>query len=290
MKKVLTLALLMVSLALFMNVSDLNAQNGKGKGKQNKQGKQNSCKFVDANNDGICDNFVDANNDGKCDNCTGTGVCDGTGKGKGMGQGKCGAGCGKFVDANNDGKCDNFVDANNDGKCDNCTGAGKCDGTGKGKGMGQGKCGAGCGKFVDANNDGKCDNFVDANSDGKCDNCTGTGTCDGTRKGKGMGLKKGHGCKGSCGSQTNNNFKIDQNTPNPVTGMTKINVVLQQEEYVKVTLFDYSGSKIKDVFDGKLKAGDNTVEFSVNGLNPGNYLYVVEVAGKLQSKNMMIVK
>ena len=237
MKKVLTLALLMVSMAMFLNVTDMNAQNGKGKGKQNKQGKQASCKFVDANNDGICDNFVDANGDGKCDNCTGNGTCDGTGKGMKQGSGK--------------------------------------------------SC---CGKFVDANNDGKCDNFVDANLDGKCDNCTGTGTCDGTGKGKGMGMKKGQGCKGSCGSQTNNNFKIDQNTPNPVTGLTKVNVNLQAEEYVKVSLFDYSGSKIKDVFDGKLKAGDNTVEFSVNGLNPGNYIYVVEVAGKVQSKNMMIVK
>ena len=69
--------------------------------------------FVDADNNGVCDNrgngnrnFVDADNDGVCDNR--------------------GNGNGNFVDADNDGVCDNrgngngnFVDADNDGVCDN---------------------------------------------------------------------------------------------------------------------------------------------------------------------------
>jgi hypothetical protein len=55
-------------------------------------------KFVDNNNDGICDNqqakmkngkcsqFVDKNGDGVCDNCTGKGQCKGKGNCCGMGK------------------------------------------------------------------------------------------------------------------------------------------------------------------------------------------------------------
>ncbi|MGN0499888.1 MAG: hypothetical protein ACI4HK_01940, partial [Ruminococcus sp.] len=58
--------------------------------KENKNG--NSVGYVDADNDGICDNrssgkgFIDADNDG---------ICDNRNSGKG------------FVDADNDGICDN---------------------------------------------------------------------------------------------------------------------------------------------------------------------------------------
>ncbi|MEA4822805.1 MAG: hypothetical protein VB111_01660 [Clostridiaceae bacterium] len=68
--------------------------------------------FVDANNDGICDNcdstrhFIDANGDGICDNCEG-GIrpMDGTGKRAGNG-GKEVRGYG-YTDADNNGICDN---------------------------------------------------------------------------------------------------------------------------------------------------------------------------------------
>ena len=286
MKKYFGLTLLVAILSFVLISNELSAQKGKG-GCQNKQ---NCSKFVDANGDDMCDNFVDTNNDGKCDNCTSNGTCIGTCKGKGMGQGK--HNCGKFVDANNDGKCDNFVDTNNDGKCDNCIGNGTCSGTCKGKGMGQGK--HNCGKFVDANNDGKCDNFVDANSDGKCDNCTGNGTCDGTGKAKG---KCQSGSKGNCGKNckmTNNNntsnFTLNQNVPNPVVGNTKISFNLKAENTVKVVLSDKLGNKVKDIFEGKLSAGDHEVDLNVTGLNPGNYYYSVSVGGKVQSKQLIVIK
>ena len=76
-------------------------------------------KFVDANNNGVCDHFEARNKDGKC---------------------------AKFVDANGDGICDNC--ANCKGKCQGnqaCCGKGNC----QGKGMGykhRNGCGGPCGQ------------------------------------------------------------------------------------------------------------------------------------------------
>jgi hypothetical protein len=214
------------------------------------------------------------------------------------GNGQCKNHCSKFVDANNDGKCDNFVDANNDGKCDNCAGNGACNGTGK-KCIGQGN--HNCGKFVDANGDGICDNFIDADKDGKCDNCTGKcigkGTCDGT--GQSMGHCKGKGksnpnCSpGSCKMTKKNessNFTLNQNVPNPVVGTTKISFNLKEENIVKIVLSDNTGNKVKDIFEGNLSVGDHDIELNVADLNPGNYFYSVYVGGKVQTKQLVVIK
>ena len=91
------------AIALTMALStEMYAQNGKGNPKAPKTN------WVDANNDGVCDNytgtpkmnkgtvkpnFVDADGDGVCDNNTGTG----SGKGRRT----------NFVDADGDGVCYN---------------------------------------------------------------------------------------------------------------------------------------------------------------------------------------
>jgi hypothetical protein len=229
---------------------------------------------------------------------------------KGMGKGQCSV---KFVDANGDGKCENFVDANNDGKCDNCPAMGKCDGSGMGQGKcdgtgkGMGNCGkvGKCSKFVDANGDGICDNFVDANNDGKCDNCKSNGNCNGKGKcdGKNMGqdncgkgmMGKGkcsRSCKmsGSVNANAQTSFSVDQNVPNPFNAMTKIPFNLKSENDVKVALYDNSGNLIRNVYDGRLQAGDHEVELNSEGINPGNYIYTITVGGKVQSKQLVVVK
>lgn len=79
--------------------------------------------------------FVDANNDGVCDNYT----AGGQSKGQGLNQkNKANAGQGKGLKKGNG----------------TCNGSGKGKGQGQGQGKGQGKGG----NFVDANNNGTCDN------------------------------------------------------------------------------------------------------------------------------------
>lgn len=70
-------------------------------------------------------NFVDADENGICDNYDGDRVCpqDGIGRGAGRGRGGCGSG---------------FADADGDGICDNYDGGGACSRNGLGAQRGRG--------------------------------------------------------------------------------------------------------------------------------------------------------
>jgi hypothetical protein len=91
---------------------------------------------------GACANgWVDANNDGVCDNAPRDGSGQQYGMRSGQGQGMQGAGQGaNFVDANNDGVCDNFGTVQGrQGTQGRGQGMGQGRGQGQGRGMGQGR-------------------------------------------------------------------------------------------------------------------------------------------------------
>lgn len=100
------------------------AQNGNGKRANTGQGRSHGTAWVDANNDGVCDNYVAGNNQGngqakgqgmRKGNCNGQCKAAGKGQQKSAGKGQArGNGQGK-----NKGQGPNFTDANKDGVCDN---------------------------------------------------------------------------------------------------------------------------------------------------------------------------
>ena len=95
---------------------------------QNQQKTSGKClTYVDANNNGICDNYemrtdntaAAGNNNGNC-RCFAKGNNKGMGMGNGQGKmmsGNRGRGAGKCI-ATGKGKSGNFVDADNNGVCD----------------------------------------------------------------------------------------------------------------------------------------------------------------------------
>jgi len=203
--------------------------------------------------------MVDEDGDGVCDNFVdedGDGKCDHCRDAwkearKGKGPWK------RFmVDEDGDGVCDNFIDEDGDGKCDHCKEAMK-DKFGHGR------------KFVDEDGDGVCDNFVDEDGDGKCDHC------------KGHVGRKRHG-KGL--------FDVSQNYPNPFFGSTKINVNIVETKNVVIKLYDYTGNEVEEVYNGKLDAGDNSIDYLPAGLEPGLYFYQIIVDGETQTKQLMYHK
>lgn len=76
---------------------------------------------------GACPGYVDADNDGVCDNCAnGRSACPG------------------YVDEDNDGVCDNFASGSCDGSLGHGCGNGQGDGSGCGRGYGHGGGHHGC--------------------------------------------------------------------------------------------------------------------------------------------------
>jgi hypothetical protein len=110
--KVLLAAAIMMSVTLQLKAQSSDASANQASKQQNSVN-TNPGKFVDKDNNGICDNFETR-----------------SGKGKGV----------NFVDKNGDGICDNRADASNK-QGNNCrNGQGNQHRHGQGKGCGQGKC------------------------------------------------------------------------------------------------------------------------------------------------------
>lgn len=198
-----------------------NNGNGQGSVQSCPLGQQGNCGrgYVDADNDGVCDNqgqcarFVDTDNDGICDNfaardmtcwqcidADGDGFCE-------QHHGAC------FYDADGDGVCDHrqgkyFIDEDGDGICDHQA-AHACvdeDNDGVCDFAQNGVCpvaGEGCSRFIDEDGDGVCDyhhsgvhcnNYQAPSSD---DTSSTSSANAGTlqRQGLGQHHRSGHGCR-----------------------------------------------------------------------------------------------
>jgi len=100
--------LLITGLALMALTMVVSAQDqGAGQKQQNQTGKGSA--WVDANNNGVCDNYEAQKS--ACPRGNGSGNFRGTGQGKGKGLGPCGTGQGR-------GNQKNFVDTDKNGICD----------------------------------------------------------------------------------------------------------------------------------------------------------------------------
>ena len=84
----------------FASAQDPVAGQGQGNGRGRCNGTGKGATFVDANNDGICDNL--GNRSASATGNKGKGTCNGNGQGQGKGKGK------NFLDANQNGVCDTF--------------------------------------------------------------------------------------------------------------------------------------------------------------------------------------
>ena len=92
-------------------------------------------------------------------------------------------------------------------------------------------------------------------------------------------------------------FTLKQNYPNPFNPTTTIEFVLNQGRFANVRLDVYNvlGQKVRTLYNGVLDAG--TYKFQWNGQNDasqqvasGMYLYRLEVNGRAQIKQMILLK
>ncbi len=87
----------------------------------------------------------------------------------------------------------------------------------------------------------------------------------------------------------NNSFRLEQNHPNPFSGLTTISFSLPRAEEVLLELYDATGRRIRTLADQHFEQGNHKVEMESGGLTPGLYSYRIKTGSRTSSRQMLIL-
>lgn len=85
-------------------------------------------------------------------------------------------------------------------------------------------------------------------------------------------------------------FQLYQNYPNPFNANTAISFDMPRADRVTLSLYNLSGQKVADLYDGWMAAGRQTLRFEIPGLASGIYIYRMESHDKTFSRKMILLK
>jgi acyl-CoA thioesterase-1 len=83
---------------------------------------------------------------------------------------------------------------------------------------------------------------------------------------------------------------LNQNYPNPSIDRTTIGFSLSQAGRVLIKLYGINGKFIKTLHDSYQNAGYRVINIPLNDLDPGVYIYSMQVGGQLLSKKMLVTR
>ncbi len=83
---------------------------------------------------------------------------------------------------------------------------------------------------------------------------------------------------------------LNQNYPNPAIDRASIGFSLSQAGRVLIKLYSINGKFIKTLHDSYQNAGYRVINVPLNDLNPGVYIYSMQVGGQLLSKKMIVTR
>lgn len=81
---------------------------------------------------------------------------------------------------------------------------------------------------------------------------------------------------------------LNQNYPNPFVGHTSIGFSLSQAGHVVIKLYSVYGKFIKTIYDSYQNAGYRVISVPLDDLQPGIYIYSMQVGGQILSKKMIL--
>jgi hypothetical protein len=84
-------------------------------------------------------------------------------------------------------------------------------------------------------------------------------------------------------------FVLEQNHPNPASGITTISYILPQSEYVLIGLYDGLGKQIKVLVSEEKSAGVYFIDINTSNLSKGIYYYKMR-AGAFTATRKMVLK
>lgn len=89
---------------------------------------------------------------------------------------------------------------------------------------------------------------------------------------------------------TPDQFKLNDNYPNPFNPSTVISFSIPDDKFVKLSVFDVLGNEIELLENNIKKAGIYKYTFDANNLASGVYYYKLSVGNKTEIKKMMLIK
>ncbi len=91
-------------------------------------------------------------------------------------------------------------------------------------------------------------------------------------------------------NQSLNNFKLNQNFPNPFNPTTKISWQSNESTWQTVKVFDVLGKEVATLVDEYKPAGNYEVEFDASNISSGIYFYVLKTSTFCSQKKMIALK
>ena len=85
-------------------------------------------------------------------------------------------------------------------------------------------------------------------------------------------------------------YELAQNFPNPFNPNTSISFTLPESGNVKLTVYNLLGQEIAILVNGVKEAGTHIINFNVEELNSGIYIYKIEAGNFVQTKKMTLIK
>ncbi len=85
-------------------------------------------------------------------------------------------------------------------------------------------------------------------------------------------------------------FTLAQNYPNPFNPGTNITFSLAHDGMVELTVYDMLGCRIATLVNAKMAAGEHIIPFDGSRLQSGSYFYTLRIAGKQQTRKMLLIK
>jgi photosystem II stability/assembly factor-like uncharacterized protein len=87
-----------------------------------------------------------------------------------------------------------------------------------------------------------------------------------------------------------NQFRLNQNFPNPFNPVTKISYSVPKASFIELNVYDISGRLVKNLFSGKHTEGNYEVDFNGESLASGIYICRMNSENYTNSIKMILVK
>jgi len=91
-------------------------------------------------------------------------------------------------------------------------------------------------------------------------------------------------------TNTNNEFSLENNYPNPFNPVTNIKYNIPQDLFVSLKVYDISGREVKSLVNEFKNAGNYIISFNASELASGIYFYRIQTGSFVQVKKMILVK